>query len=64
MVILAERTSKQDPPVGVVFEALTEGLDRWWVSVTGEREPEVLTAEGPLAVTYASPFLWRPPTWW
>ena len=59
-MILTERTSKQDPPVGVMFEALAQEVGRWWVSVEGEREPVVVSADPPREVTYTSPFLWRP----
>ena len=57
---MAERTSEQDPPPEVVFDAFVREQSIWWISVAGEREPSVITAYEPGKVIYASPFLWRP----
>lgn len=43
-----------------MFDALVGEQRTWWVSVEGEREPQVLDAVRPRQVTYVSPFLWRP----
>ncbi len=59
-MLVAERKSKQDPPPGVMVDALVGEQRIWWVSVEGEREPPVLDAVRPDRVIFASPFLWRP----
>jgi hypothetical protein len=59
-MLLAERTSKQDPPPGIVLDALLVEQSIWWISVEGEQELSVIEADRSGAVTYASPFLWRP----
>jgi hypothetical protein len=43
-----------------MFDALVGELSTWWVSVDGERQPLVLTADRSFRLSYASPFLWRP----
>ena len=59
-MLLTERRSKQDPPPGVLFDALGGEQSIWWISVEGEKEPVVLSTDRPLSLTYASPFCWRP----
>lgn len=59
-MLVTERKSKQDPPPGVMVDALVGEQAIWWVSVEGEREPPVLDGVRPDRVILASPFLWRP----
>jgi hypothetical protein len=59
-MLLAQRTSKQDPPPEVVFDSMIGEQPIWWISVEGELEPSVVSANRPDKVVFASPFLWRP----
>jgi hypothetical protein len=43
-----------------LFDTLVGEQSIWLISVDGEREPTVYSADGPASITYVSPFLWRP----
>jgi hypothetical protein len=52
----AKRISHQAPPPWRVFEALTDEIGSWWISVVGEYRPVPIAATRPNEVLWSSPF--------